>query len=240
MFDRQRELLKAQQARVDTVEELDRISYSMVHEMRAPLRAMNGFAEFVQADEDGSLTDDQRGYLQRIQAAARRMDHLVRDILRYSSMLREDLPLSAINVSELLHDLIEKDARLALHKADIDIAPEIPIVSGHADALCECFYALIDNAFKYCRTDVRAKVRIWAEDVPGYVRIFVEDNGTGMSKDLQEKVFGIFQRGAHSRESTGISLAIVRVTIHRLGGRVGVVAEEGKGSRFWIDLRHVR
>jgi signal transduction histidine kinase len=233
---RQHQLEHEQKARAETIAELDHISYSMVHEMRAPLRAMTGFAELIETD-GGQLNEAQLHHLHKIQAAAERMDHLVCDILRYNSLLRDDLPLGRVKIPELLRNVMEKHEQLRRRKDCINIPAAMPDVLGNSDALAECFTALLVNAFQYCKPNVRPEVNIWSETLRDHIRIVVQDNGVGMSRELQQKAFEIFHRGTHSTHSTGIGLAIVRVTIQRMGGRVGVSSEEGKGSRFWIELK---
>jgi signal transduction histidine kinase len=165
------------------------------------------------------------------------MDKLICDMLRYSSLLRADVPLSAVNVAELLRAIIDETAPFQAHKADIQFETRIPTVIGNSDLLKQCFATLLDNALRYTRPGVVPKIAVTARSAESRVIIAIEDNGTGMPKEFQERVFGIFQKGTNSSDGTGIGLALVRVAVRRMSGHVGVTAEEGKGSRFWIELK---
>jgi signal transduction histidine kinase len=236
LFERERELLKEQQRRAEAAAALERVSYSMVHDMRAPLRAICAFSDLIVKEDEERLTADQKDYLGRMKNACHRMDDLIRDRLKYSSLLTADMQLYPVNVPEVIRNAIGRNEELRARECDIEIDESMPLVRGNAAVLEECFSALLDNAFKYAKPDVRPKVRLWAERNNGWARILIEDNGIGMSKEFQERAFGIFQKGTTIREATGIGLALVRVAVERMGGRVGVSSEEGKGSRFWIEL----
>jgi signal transduction histidine kinase len=126
---------------------------------------------------------------------------------------------------------------LTARKGDIEVEEKMPLIRGNAAVLTQCFTVLLDNAFRYVRPGVTPKVRVWAQSNGSWTRLIVEDNGTGMSEQFQRRVFGIFQKGTNRQEGTGIGLALVRVAVERMGGHVGLSSEEGKGSRFWIELR---
>ena len=236
LFERERELLKEQQRRAEAAAALERISYSMVHDMRAPLRTICAFGDLIVEEDDERLSADQKDYLERMKTACHRMDNLIRDRLKYSSLLVADMQLYPVNVPEVIRKAIDGKEELRTRECDIEIDDSMPMVRGNAAVLDECFSALLDNASKYAKPDVRPKIRLWAERNDGWVRILIEDNGIGMSREFQERVLGILQTGTTIREATGIGLALVRVAVERMGGRMGVSSEEGKGSCFWIEL----
>jgi signal transduction histidine kinase len=230
-------LAREQQARAEVSAELQRISYSMVHDMRAPLRAVIGFGNLLAEELGERLSQTEESYIDRMRYACERMDRLICDLLRYTSLLHLDLPLSAVNVPELVESLLETHPGLREKRADIELQKNMPLVIGNREALGECLTALFDNALRYSRPGVPVKVEVSAETAGDRVRIIVADNGLGMPETLRAKVFDIFQRGTSAHEGTGIGLAVVRLAVERMGGRAGVESEEGTGSRFWIELK---
>lgn len=237
LLERQRELVQEQKRSAEAAEELERMSYSIVHDMRAPLRAIAVFGDLIEADAAEVLTADTRGYLARMKSAAARMDHLITDLLSYSTLVRVQLPLHAVDVRSLLMDMIETYPFLHAHKQHIQIPDQVPAVQGNEAALTQCFSSLLDNALKFTKPGQTPHVRIRAEENNGWVRISVEDEGVGVARQWRARMYGIFQRGSNDQDGNGIGLAIVRIAATRMGGQVGVESEEGKGARFWIELR---
>jgi len=237
LVERQRELALEQKRRAETAAELEHMSYSMVHDMRAPLRAIISFGGMLELQGSKSLTDETRDYIERMRSAAARMDHLICDMLRYSALVRTELPLKPINISELLRSIIETYPLFHRHQTEIHLPADLPMVQGNEAALTQCFSSLLENAVQYVKPGQVPKISIRSEKSNDAVRIFVEDNGMGVPLDLQAKIFDIFQRGHSSKDGTGIGLAIARVAAARMGGTIGMISELGQGSRFWIELR---
>ncbi len=224
----------------ELVGELEHFSYSITHDMRAPLRAMMGFAEVVKELCSGCGNDQQKVFLERIQTAARRMDLLITDALNYSKAVRSELPLAPMDVGRLLRGMVDTYPELQGAQGGIRIEPELPLVMGNEAGLTQCFSNLLVNAVKFAKPGEAPQIRVWAEVVTGgqgWVRIWVEDKGIGISKSMLPRVFDMFSRGTNEQAGTGIGLALVRKVVERMGGRVGVESEEGRGSRFWVELR---
>jgi PAS domain S-box-containing protein len=231
----------------ETISELEHFSYAIVHDLRAPLRAMEGYADMMEEElAQGDLTLT-REYTRRIKIASRRMDHLISDSLNYSKAAHQDLTLEPVDLFHLLDGLIQTYPNLRSEEANITVQRELPLVLGNEAALTQCFSNLLGNAVKFCKADVKPQIKVYAEDVPcshgatdgvgpHHVRLWIEDNGVGISKEAQRRIFDLFQRATRDREGTGLGLAIVRKVVERMGGRVGVESEEGKGSRFWVEL----
>ena len=219
--------------------DLEEMSYSMVHDMRAPLRAMRGFAQMVEEDCAASLPGEDLEYLRRIQAASERMDHLITDALDYSKVARQELPPGPVDVGSLLREMAGTYPNLQSAVADIEIEFQELVVLGNKSLLTQCFINLLGNAVKFVAPGARPEVRVRTERNGETVRIWVEDHGIGIPKEAHKQIFKMFQRMHRPDEypGTGIGLATVRKAVERMGGQVGVESEPGVGSRFWVDLK---
>ncbi len=223
-----------------TIGELEAFSYSISHDMRAPLRSMRSFADILLDECADSLNEDCRGYLHRIAAAGERMDRLIQDVLTFSRVSRTELKLEPVNLDHLIRGILECYPNLQAPAAEITIEHALPVVSGNAAALTQCFSNLLGNAVKFVPRGTLPKVRIWSEQSPGEpsaFRICIQDNGIGIPVDARDRIFGIFQRLNHSYEGTGIGLSIVKKAMERMGGRVGLESKEGNGSTFWLEIK---
>lgn len=221
------------------VEEQEVFSYSLAHDLRAPLRSLRSFAEVLLEDHAEKLADDARVYLRRIFNASQRMDELVRDILGYTQVGREETPMQTIDAGKLISDIIATYPSLQSSRADITIAGVLPLVTASEAALTQILSNLLGNAVKFVAPGVRPKVLIRAEEKEGLVRLWFEDNGIGIAKSAQGRLFNLFTRlnRPEDYEGTGIGLAIVRKAAARMGGNAGVESEQGQGSRFWVELK---
>ncbi len=220
----------------ETVAELEHMSYSIMHDMRAPLRAITGYGDMIELDPATHLSDQSREFLARTRTAAHRMDELICDVLNYSRIVRQGLDLHPVNVVHLLQGIIDTYPAFQAPTVQIHIAPDLPLVQGNEAALTLCFSNLLDNAVKFTTPGQIPQVGITGELNNGTARIVLSDNGIGIPRELHERIFGIFQRGSNDYEGTGIGLAIVRKALERMGGKSGVDSEPGKGSRFWVEL----
>jgi PAS domain S-box-containing protein len=220
----------------ETVNELQTFSYSIAHDMRAPLRAMGTFAQLL-LDESSGHSPAAQDYGRRIVIAAQRLDNLINDALNYTKAVLQEFPLKPVNLSELVRGLIDTYPNLQSDKADIHIEGELPAVLGNEALLTQCFSNLLGNAVKFVAPGVRPQVRVWSEANDGVCRIWIRDNGIGIPEQAQPRLFGMFQKLDSEYEGTGVGLAIVRKVVERIGGKVGVESEHGNGSRFWVELR---
>jgi signal transduction histidine kinase len=187
------------------------------------------------------------GLLNRVVAAAVRMDSLIQDVLALTNVIRRPVTLSPVNVDALVRALIQERPELSPPRAEIKIEGPLLSVVGHEAMLSQCLTNLLNNAVKFVEPGSVPQVRVWTEEVPmardavsaqRWVRIWIEDQGIGIPSDAQDRIFEIFQRlhPASSYEGSGIGLSIVRKAVERLGGKVGVVSELTKGSRFWLEF----
>jgi len=223
----------------EALRELNTFSYSVAHDLRGPLRAMTGFSEALLQDHGEGLGAEGRDFATRIAEAGKRMDSLITDILAYSRLSRDDVPLHAeqpelsvkVALDQLSKEIREKGAR-------VTVEPPFPQVRAHAGMLVQVLVNLVSNAIKFVGAGVVPEVRIRGEVRGRALRIWIEDNGIGIHPDYHEKIFALFHRlnQAEAYPGTGVGLAIVRRAMERMGGASGVESAPGKGSRFWIEL----
>ncbi len=224
----------------EMVHELEHFSYTITHDLRAPLRAMHGYAGMLNENGGADLSSDSREYLRRIETAAARMDRLITDALSYSKAVRHELTMTVVDPLPLLKGMIESYPVFQPPRATVEIAADLPPVLGNEAGLTQCFSNLLDNAVKFVPKGRVPHVRVQAESRNGSVRLWFLDNGIGIPPPLQSRVFGMFQRLSKEYEGTGIGLALVRKVAERMGGHVGVESEGDGGSRFWIELKDAR
>lgn len=226
----------------ETVQELESYSYSIAHDMRAPLRTMSSFARLIQTEHGTQLDEAGQGYLERVITASQRLDHLVTDVLNYSSASRREMHLRPVNLEKLLDEAIRNQGEFQSPRAVIDIRRPLPPVIAHEPSLMQVVNNLFSNAVKFVLPGVLPRVTVRSELKGEDVRVWFEDNGIGISKEDVERIFALFGRlhPAAEFEGTGIGLTIVRKAVERMGGKVGVESEPGKGSQFWIQLRKAK
>ena len=220
----------------ETVSELESFSYSISHDMRAPLRAMHSFAHFLREDCGDQISAEGKEYIRRIIASADRMDRLIQDVLMFSRISRAETPLEWVDLHALLAGILESYPQFDSASADVKIIGKISPVRGNRGALSQCLSNLIDNGIKFAAPGTRPEVTVWAEAQGPRVRIFIKDNGIGIAAGQLEKIFGIFYRIDQTKAGTGIGLSVVKKAVERMGGSVGVASEVGKGSTFYLDL----
>ena len=220
--------------------ELEAFNYSISHDLRAPLRSIRSFAQFLREDSAGNLTQEREDYLRRVESAAKYMDILLLDLLQYSRLSRSELELVPVELETAITDVMSSiEPEVQERKAQVRIRRPLPSVMAHPATLRQILYNLIANALKFVSPQNSPQVEIWSETHNGSVRVWVTDHGIGIAPQYHKKIFGLFQR-LHSHESypgTGIGLALVRRGLERMGGRIGLESDVGKGSRFWFELR---
>ncbi len=224
-------------------EELETFGHSISHDLRAPLRAMHGFSQALLEDCGDQLDDVGKDYAQRVVAGAHKMDALIQDLLAYSQVSRNDMALADVSLADVAKEAVSQvEADVAASGGTVDVSPDLPMVLGNRVTLVQSVANLVANGVKFVPKGRVPTIRVRAEQNNGHTRLWVEDNGIGIDPAHHERVFGVFER-LHKSEvypGTGIGLAIVRKSVERMGGRVGVVSAIGEGSRFWIELTTVR
>ena len=222
-----------------TNEQLEEFVYSIAHDLRAPLRTMGGYSQLLLEDYAKNLDPTAQHLLKRIESSSEFMDKLILDLLAYGRTARAEMELGRVNVLHAWQTaLFQCNPQIEQSNALVETIEPLPPVLAHDPTLGQCLTNLLMNALKFIAPGVRPHVRFRAEDRGDYSRMWVEDNGIGIPAGQHERVFRVFERLHGSRYAgTGIGLSIVRKGIERMGGRVGVESEPGKGSRFWIELR---
>ncbi|MGH7734252.1 MAG: sensor histidine kinase, partial [Gemmatimonadales bacterium] len=220
-------------------EELEAFGYSLAHDLRAPLRAMQGFSQALLEDHSAQLDPTGRHYAELVSEGAQTMDRMILDLLNYSRVARTNLDNGPVDLAQTVSAATRQvKGDLAARRAHLTVDPALPAAVGHPATLVQVFANLIGNAVKFVPADRIPEVRVRAIQRNGTVRVWVEDNGIGIEPQFQQKIFGVFERlhGADEYSGTGIGLAIVRKAMEKMGGAVGVESTVGTGSRFWIEL----
>lgn len=234
------QLRESNEALRQTNAELEAFTYTVSHDLRAPLRHMQGFSQALLEDYADQLGPIARDYARRIANAARRMDNLIKDLLDYSRLGRNLLTLRPISLAAVVEDVLAQlDDEVRQQGAKVAVEGALPEALGDRVTLEHMLVNLLINAVKFVPAGVTPEVRISAEERGDRVRLWVKDNGIGIPLEQQDRIFEVFRRlhDSKSYPGTGIGLAIVRKGVGKMGGSVGVESAPGKGSAFWIDLR---
>lgn len=218
--------------------ELEAFSYSVSHDLRAPLRAINGFSRILSNEYGQQVPTDARRYLQMVQDNAQQMGCLVDDLLAFSRLSRSSLKKQLIAPIDLVRQVfIDLDGQQENRDIEISIG-ELPVCQADPALLKQVWINLIANAFKYTRQQELACIEVGCKQINSKSVYFVKDNGVGFDMQYADKLFGVFQRlhRAEDYEGTGVGLAIVQRIIHRHGGCVWAEAEVNQGATFYFSL----
>ena len=219
--------------------ELEAFSYSISHDLRAPLRAVNGFAGIILEDFGGHLPEDGRRQLDRICQGAQRMGDLIDDLLAFSRLSRQALSRQTVNMAQLVQDALDESGPQREGRQFEWRIGDLPPCQGDPGLLKQVWVNLLSNAIKYSRGCEPGIVSVGCVSEDGEQVYFVRDNGAGFDMQYAGKLFGVFQRLHRSDqfEGTGVGLAIVQRIVDRHGGRVWAEGEEGRGATFHFTLR---
>ena len=218
--------------------ELETFSYSVSHDLRSPLRVLDGFSKLLQEDYAAQLTPEAREYLSHISTAAERMDQLIRGLLNFSRITQAQLRRQPVNLSAMARNIAEE-----LHETSPQrrvrfvIVPELS-VTGDPDLLRSVLQNLLGNAWKYTGKHPQANIEFGAARIGGETTFYVRDDGAGFDAENAGKVFEVFQRLHDAQEfpGNGIGLATVQRIIHRHGGRIWAEGAVEKGATFYFTI----
>ena len=232
VMERTRELQMANQ-------ELESFSYSVSHDLRAPLRAISGFSSIIARRHREDLNEEGQHYLDNIVQASERMGQLIDNLLTYSRLGREGVRHIPVSLADLLVEIKRNmQSRLSEIEGVVEIKEGLPTVMGDQTLLSQIFTNLLENAITYHKPGLPPKVVIDWQEAKDEVIVMVSDNGIGIPAEYHEKIFNMFQR-LHSEDDypgTGIGLANVKKCLDLLGGRASVESTVGEGTTFSVHL----
>jgi light-regulated signal transduction histidine kinase (bacteriophytochrome) len=222
----------------ETIKDLESFSYSISHDLRAPLRHIGGFSQILLESVGGKLDVTARKHLEIVAGSARLMGQLVDDLLKFARLGRQNLSLTTVDMDAIARSVLDDQRQLEPERPVTTRCGPLPGTNGDAALLRQVLVNLVSNAFKYSRHQRQPVVEIGARTAPGETIYFVKDNGAGFDMRYADKLFGVFQRlHRHDEfEGTGVGLAIVQRIVHRHCGRVWAEAKEGEGATFYFAL----
>jgi PAS domain S-box-containing protein len=218
--------------------ELEQFSYSVSHDLRAPLRAIDGYSRILLEDFADELDEEGKGYLTRVQANSQRMGLLIDDLLDLSRITRSPLRSEEVDLSALASSILaELEGSAPERRVETDVAEGL-LVNGDPGLLRVALENLLGNAWKFTSREPEARIEFGVTDRDGLEAYYVRDNGAGFEMAYADKLFAPFQRLHADREfeGTGIGLATVQRVIHRHGGQVWAESELGEGATFYFTL----
>jgi signal transduction histidine kinase len=222
----------------EAIAQMEEFSYTVSHDLRAPVRAITGYATALREDRSGEMRPEARVFLDRIISNSSRMDRLILDVLTFARTSRREFDLQPVSLDKLLRDIIQHYPEIESSEARIVVDDGLGTVIGHEPSLSQAISNLLNNAVKFVLPGRPPRIHVWSEPGENRLRLWVEDNGIGIMPAHQKRLFAMFERvhPDESYEGTGIGLAIVRKAVERMGGKVGVESDGVSGSRFWIEL----
>jgi signal transduction histidine kinase len=218
---------------------LEAFTYSVAHDLKAPLRGIDGYSRLLLEDYSERLEAEARGFLYNIRSSAQRMNQLIDDLLTYSRLERRAFTASTVSLRRLVNALVE-ERRADLESGQVQLIQHMQCdqVVADADALAQALRNYLDNAIKFTRDVPAPRIEIDAEEGAGCCRVWVRDNGIGFDMKYHDRIFEIFER-LHPLEKhpgTGIGLAIVRKAMERLCGRAWAESAPDRGATFYIEI----
>lgn len=222
----------------EAIQQMEEFSYSVSHDLRGPLRAMEAYAQALAEDYGDKLDETAHQYIDRIQQSSARMDRLTRDLLTYSRVVRTEVTVAPVDLDRLVSDIVHQYVELQEPKASVVAEGPLGTALGHESSLGQALANLMTNAVKYVAKGVKPRVIVRACDRGGRVRVEVVDNGIGIRTQDQKNLFRVFERvpTVAKYEGTGVGLAIVRKAVEKMSGTCGVESDGESGSTFWIEL----
>jgi two-component system, sensor histidine kinase and response regulator len=217
--------------------ELESFSYSVSHDLRAPLRSILGYAQVLEEDYIDKLGQEARQVLSTIQQNAVRMNALIDDLLEFARLGKQELQKSEVNTEKLVECTVQQISTSTRHNAEVIIKPLMPAYADYS-LLNQVWMNLISNAIKYSAKKDKPLVEIGSRKETNEVVFYIMDNGTGFDMEYVHKLFGVFQRlhKADEFEGTGVGLALVQRIVNRHGGRVWAEGKIGEGATFYFTL----
>jgi len=219
--------------------ELETFTYSVSHDLKAPLRGIDGYSRLLLQDHAGQLDDEGRTFLHTIRHAAEQMNQLIDDLLTYSRLERRAMRTTSVDPRALVEALVAEQAE-EMRQRGISLTVDVPCqaVMAEAEGLAQALRNLLDNALKFARDAPEPRIEIGGRDTENACILWVRDNGVGFDMQYHDRIFEIFQRLHRAEEyaGTGVGLAIVRKAMQRMGGRVWAESTPGEGATFYLEI----
>jgi light-regulated signal transduction histidine kinase (bacteriophytochrome) len=221
--------------------ELESFSYSVSHDLRAPLRAINGYAKMLEEDYQTLFDGEGKRLLSTIRENAKKMGVLIDDLLSFSRLGKKEINKSMLNMNTLAAEAMAELKKTQEFKAEVKINPLSPIMADHT-LINQVWINLLSNAIKYSGHVDKPYIEINSEKKNNEVIYSVSDNGAGFDMQYAHKLFGVFQRlhDAEEFEGTGVGLALVHRILSKHGGKIWAKGEVGKGATFYFSLPDVK
>jgi light-regulated signal transduction histidine kinase (bacteriophytochrome) len=219
-------------------QDLESFTYSVAHDLRAPLRAVHAFSNILAREHAAELTPEAQRVLDFVVTNAQRMEQLIEALLRLSRLGQKPLAKQPVNISALVEAVLE-DLRKEQGDGGVEVKiGQLPPALGDASLLRQVFVELLSNAFKFSRKKAHPVVEVDSHDLEGAQVFFVRDNGAGFDHRYAGKLFGVFQRlhSAQEFEGAGVGLSLARRIVLRHGGRIWAESEVDKGATFYFAL----
>jgi PAS domain S-box-containing protein len=220
-----------------TINELEAFSYTVSHDLRAPLRAMQGYSHALLEDFADKWGEEERGLLTRINKAAERLDILIQDLLTYSKVSKRRQAIVPVNLDYLVQDILTQYPTFQDAKLSFEVVRPLDPVLGNESGLTQVISNILTNAVKFVSPERRQKIRIWTESKEFTVRLWIEDNGIGIDPNNHSRIFKMFEQVDGKRfEGTGMGLAIAAKGVESMQGSIGLESSLESGTKFWIEL----
>jgi signal transduction histidine kinase len=236
-------LLRARRLSLDLArrnEELESFFHAMSHDVRAPLRAIGGFVQFLQAEEAARLSSQGQHDLAQIQAAVKQMQETINGLVDFARVEYGNRQLQPVSLDYLVQQCLDQIGQeIEQHEAQVRVCGSLPQVQGNVVLLTSALTNLLSNALKFVAPGVKPAITIRANVTHQICRLEVEDNGIGITMEDQQRLFKPFAQlhGSEVYEGVGLGLATVRKVMELMGGRCGVMSAPGQGSIFWLEVR---
>jgi signal transduction histidine kinase len=219
--------------------ELETFAYSVAHDLKAPLRGIEGYSRLLLEEHTANLNEEARTFVKTIRSSSEEMDQLIEDLLDYSRMERRELKTDRIELRTFVNSVVDqKKVEAAARGVDITIDVNGGFVHGDLNGLSQAFKNYLDNAIKFSKDSADPRIEIGADETERSCRLWVRDNGLGFDMKYKDRIFDIFERLNRSEDypGTGIGLAIVRRAMERMGGKAWGEGEPGRGAKFYLEI----
>jgi len=218
-------------------EELERFTYTVSHDLKAPLITVGGFLGYLEDDIREGDSERVKQDVERINDAIKKMNRLLNELLELSRIGRMMNPPEKVPFEDIVREALDKvQSQLNNNNIKVEVGKDMPVVNGDRIRLVEVVQNLLDNAAKFMKNQPNPRIEIGIRQVESESIFFVKDNGIGIEPQFHKKIFGLFDKLDPNAEGTGIGLALVKRIVEVHGGRIWVESEEGKGATFCFTL----